>query len=100
MKLIRRIACVILAGMLTVYSAGATWSRIDYLPDAGRAVDPQPWKTIWLVLSIGVVLCTPTGVVGMWITFFRRSYGWMAVFIALQLLFPLIVGALQRDVML
>lgn len=100
MTLVRRIAYGLLAVLVTLYSAQATWGRIEYLPDAGQAIDPEPWKTIWLLLSLAVVLCTPAGVVGMWIAYARRSYRWMAACIALQLLFPLIVAELQRDVML
>ena len=95
MHLVRTVAYTLLAGLFTVYSVEQTWYQIQYLPGAGQAVDPEPWKTIWWMLSIGVVLCTPAGVVGMWINLRRQSYGWMAACIALLLVFPLIIGALQ-----
>jgi hypothetical protein len=96
MKRVRLIAYALLAALLTAYSVAETWDRLQYLPYAGKAIDPQPWKAIWLVLSLGVVLCAPVGVVGMWINLLRRSYGRMAAFMALQLLFPLIIGAMPR----
>ncbi|HWW27225.1 MAG TPA: hypothetical protein VNZ85_15185 [Caulobacter sp.] len=99
MKQLRMVAYVLLAALLTAYSAAHVWDRIQYLPDAGQAIDPQPWKTIWLLLSIGVVLCAPIGALGMWISLRRQAYGRMWAFIALQAVFPLIIGYLQRDVM-